>query len=106
MSEHTPHPILAPALTRLRDAATWQPATPDDLAALLRTLNGTGDDNLITALGDLLDHLTETLHRVPGLNAAARALIATHLIRASERLSPVGESLDRARQELPGAWTP
>lgn len=98
------HPAAAPAITALNALARWTPADAGELAQTIGALYRYGEDNVVSALHDALDHLVETLPQIPDLTTQQRELAATWLTRAAERLMPVGEALDHARLAT-GKWT-
>lgn len=102
----TGQPALQRAIDALHAAARLDspPADAADLESRLATVHSLTLPCLLDALGDLIENLARHAAALTDITPAERDLIAAHLQSASERLSPVGESIDRARTAT-GSWT-
>ena len=98
------HPAAVPAIHSLDTLARWTPANADELARILESIHAYEQPNIITALHNTLDHLTETLPDIPDLTDDQRELTDTWLTRAAERLGFISEALDAARLATGAEW--
>lgn len=99
------HPAATPAIASLNTLARWTPANAGELARILAALHQYDANTVVSALHDTLEHLADTLPRIPDLTAQQRELAATWLGRAAERLGFTSEALDQARLATGAEWT-
>lgn len=93
----------AALLDAARTLAAHNPASPAELAEILRALNDlTTADCVLGQLSDALDRWAEL---VTGHAWANSEQIADNLLGASERISNIAEFLDKARADT-GHWNP
>lgn len=92
----TTNPAAA-LLDAARALAAHDPASPAELADLLRALNDlTTADCVLALLSDTLDRWAELVTAQAWPNSEQ---IADHLLAAAEHLAPLAADLDRARAD-------
>jgi hypothetical protein len=99
MTDHLPHPAVAPALAALAELAAYEPTSALDLADVLKSLHGHGTPNLIDSVVDVLWHLADQVRENGAvLDSEAAEEVADHLAQSGADLSASGcDHLDRAR---------